>query len=417
MQFTVDRLEEVILDQESAFLKKDTGVPRDIDMERYLKSTHIVVISGVRRCGKSTLLRQFAERIGEFLYINLDDERLFDFTVSEFANLMLAFHKIRPNRRVLLMDEVQNVDQWERFVRRMHDEGYKVILTGSNAKLLSSELGTRLTGRYLQIELFPFSFGEYLRFQGVDTQGVTTEKKAELLNHFDYYLQNGGFPDYLVNADTEILRRTYEDILFRDIVGRFGIRDVKGFRQMTRFLFSNFTKDGSYHSLKNALGMKSAMSARSYVQYLEEAYLVFEMLNYNRSLKKQYAGTKKFYVIDNGMRNAVSYRFSGDWGRMLENLVFIELKRRGKIHYFWREKEECDFVIEEKGHLITAIQCACRIGETNQEREVLGLLAAMNQWNIDEGILITYNQEGELPTGGTRKVNMVPAWKWLISGE
>lgn len=413
--FTVDRLEGVILDQEEAFRKREAGIPREVDIDRYLGSTHIIVVSGIRRCGKSTLLRQFAERVEEFLYVNLDDERLFGFELGDFENLMLVFHKLHPGVRVLLMDEIQNVEHWERFVRRIHDEGYKVILTGSNAQLLSAELGTRLTGRYLQIELFPFSFREYLDLKGITPQRVTTAKKAEILNHFDYYLENGGFPEFLKTGDDEQLRRTYEDILFRDIVVRYGIRDVKMFRQMARYLFNNISKDASYHSLKNALGIKSAMSVRSYVQYMEEAYLIFELCNYSQSLKKQYAGTKKFYVADNGMRNAVSLRFSGDWGRMLENLVFLELKRRGISCYFWREKEECDFLLENKGQLVAAIQCSCKVSEENRKREISGLVAAMDRWSIDSGTIITYNQEEEIRIQGSRAVQLVPAWKWLIA--
>lgn len=412
--FTVKRLEEVVLDQEEAFLRRDPGIPRDVDLERYFSSSHVIVISGIRRCGKSTLLRQVGEKTGDFLYINLDDERLFGFSLPDFENLVLVFGKLHPGVRVMLIDEVQNVEHWERFVRRIHDEGYKVFLTSSNAHLLSAELGTRLTGRYLQIELFPFSFREYLQLRGVDTGRMTTEKKAEILNHFENYMENGGFPEFLKTGDDEVLRRTYKDILFRDIVARYGIRDVKTFRQLARYLFSNFTKEASYHSLKNAMGMKSAMSARSYARYMEEAYLVFELFNYQHSLKKQYAGTRKFFVADNGMRNAVSLRFSGDWGRMLENLVFIELKRRGYSVYFWRDDRECDFLIEEKGRLTQAVQCSCTIDENNREREVAGLIAAMDQWNIESGTIITYNQEGELDAPGQRTLRLVPAWKWLI---
>ncbi|MFA5296293.1 MAG: ATP-binding protein [Methanoregulaceae archaeon] len=415
--FTVDRLEGVVLDQEEAFRRRDPGIPREVDLDRYLSTAHIIVISGIRRCGKSTLLRQFGERIGDYLYINLDDERLFGFDIGDFEHLMLTFHKLHPGNRVLLIDEVQNVSSWERFVRRVHDDGYKVILTGSNAALLSGELATRLTGRYLQIELFPFSFREYLSLKGVDHARLTTGEKASLLNHFDYYLENGGFPEFLKTGDNELLRRTYEDILFRDIVARFGIRDVKMFRQMARYLFSNFTKDASYHSLKNALGIKSAMSVRSYVQYLGEAYLVFELFNYSPSLKKQYAGTKKFYVADNGIRNAVSLRFSGDWRRMLENLVFLELRRRGEVCYFWREKLECDFLIEKKGRLVAALQCSCTIGEENRKRELSGLSAAMDRWDIGTGTIITYNQEGEVQLPEGRTANLVPAWKWLTGTD
>jgi len=394
--FTVDRLEEVIVDQEEAFQKRDPGVPREVDLDRYLGSPQVIVISGVRRCGKSTLLRQFGEKLGDFLYVNLDDERLFGFALGDFETLVLVFEKLHPGVRTMLIDEVQDVEHWERFVRRVHDEGYKVILTGSNAHLLSAELGTRLTGRYLQVTLYPFSFREFLRFKGVETKKLTTRKKAEVMNHFDDYLENGGFPEFIRSGDSEVLQRTYEDILFRDIVARYGIRDVTTFRQMARYLFANFTEEASYHSLKNALGMKSAMSARSFARYLEEAYLVFELYNYQYSLKKQYTGTRKFFVIDNGMRNAVSLRFSGDRGRMLEDLVFIELKRRGNPVYFWREDRECDFLVEKGGRPAEAIQCSCTISGSSREREIAGVVAAMDRFGIDEGTIITYDQEGEV---------------------
>lgn len=411
---TPSRLEEVIIDQEDAFHRKDPGILREVDLGRFLQSPHIVVVSGIRRCGKSTLLRQFAEKVGEFLYVNLDDERLFGFSIEDFENLVLVFEKVHPGVRVMFIDEVQNVEHWERFVRRIHDEGYKVILTGSNAHLLSAELGTRLTGRYLQVELFPFSFREYLRLKGGETGRLTTSKKAEILNQFEYYLYHGGFPEYLKAGDGEILQRTYEDILFRDIVARYGIKDVKMFRQMARYLFSNFTKETSYHSLKNALGIKSAMSVRSYARYMEEAYLLFELFNYRHSLKEQYAGTRKFFVVDNGMRNVVSFRFSGDRGRMLENLVFIELKRRGHPVFFWREKRECDFLIEKEGRIAEAIQCTWTLDEENREREIQGLIEAMERFGAGRGMIITYNEEGVLEGPGGRPVRIVPAWKWLI---
>jgi predicted AAA+ superfamily ATPase len=407
------RLEELVLDQKEMFQSREPGTIRHVDFTRHYAHEQIVVISGIRRSGKSTLLRQFADRYRNYYYINFDDERLIDFTLADFSTLMLVFNKIQPGIKVLFIDEVQNIDGWERFVRRIHDEGYKVFLTGSNARLLGSELATHLTGRYAKIELYPFSFTEILDFRQFDYRAITSAGKAGLLVVFDEYLEYGGFPEFLKYRNREFLQRTYDDILFRDIITRFGIREVKAFRQLVHYLFSNLAKEASYHSLMKALGFKSAMSVRSYIGFLEEAYLVFEIFRYDRSLKKQYANPKKFYMIDNGMRNAVSFRFSEDTGRLFENLVFIELRRRETAVYYYRGKQECDFITEDKGLLNTAIQVCFELNDGNREREIGGITDAMNELGITQGLILTYNQEETIANDG-KEIAVVPVWRWLI---
>jgi len=408
------RLEELILDQKEMFFSREPGMSRRVDFDRYCTHEQIVVISGIRRSGKSTLMRQFADRYKEFYYLNFDDERLIDFELADFSSLMLAFNKIHPGLKVMFIDEIQNVVGWERFIRRIHDEGYKIFLTGSNANLLSSELATHLTGRYSKIELYPFAFTELLDFEHIDYQRLSSSNKAEILLAFDKYLEHGGFPEFLKYRDGEFLKRIYDDILFRDIITRFRIRDMKAFRQLVHYLFSNMTKEASYHSLKNALGFKSAMSVRSYIGFLEESYLIFELFKYDFSLKKQYANPKKIYVIDNGMRNAVSFRFSGDSGRLLENLVFIELKRRNAGVYYYRKKHECDFITEYKGALSSAIQVCFELNAANREREVNGILEAMKELGIKQGMILTYNQEEKIPVDKGSDIVVVPVWRWLL---
>ena len=410
---TTTQLEELVLDQKEAFLLRAPGISREIDLERYRGTGQIVVISGVRRCGKSTLLRQIAVLYPDFLYINFDDDRLLDFSVTDFSTLMLVFGKLSPDTRVIFIDEIQNVTGWERFVRRIHDDGYKIFLTGSNAKLLSAELGTHLTGRYAKVELFPFSFREVLHFKGITVSGLTQKKKAEILREFDLYLKGGGFPEYLKYGDDEFLKRTYDDILFRDIIVRFGIREVKAFRQLARFLFTNTAKMASYNALKKGLGFKSVMSVRDYVGFLQEAYLVFELFKYDYSLKKQYVNDKKIYVIDTGMRNAIAFRVSDDRGRLLENLVFIELRRRDTPVYFFKDEVECDFVTDDRGTLTTAIQVCYDLTKENREREIPGLTGAMRTLSIPEGILLTYNQEETIVHEGLT-IKVLPIWKWLL---
>src|SRR3989338_7004363 len=398
----LDQLEDVVVDQWQGFKNKDKGISRAVDMEKYLKTKQITVISGIRRSGKSTLLAQFSKNYENYYYINFEDERLVDFKVRDFANLMLVF-KMMYSARVIFMDEVQNIKGWERFVRRLYEEGFKIFVTGSNAKLLSSELATHLTARYFKIELYPFSFVEFLNFNKVDVIGHGSDSKVEIIKYFDEYARTGGFPEMVKYQDVEFLKRIYEDVLYKDLLVRFKIRDVEAFKQLAGYLFSNFTKAISYNSLKNMLGFKSAMSVKNYVNYLQESYLFFSIYKYDYSLKKQFISDKKIYAIDNGLRNAVSFAVSDDRGRLLENMIFLELKRRGYEVYFFKGKGECDFVLKEKNKITTAIQVSEVLDESNKEREINGLREAMTQFHLKNGIMITksqdYETELEVPKG------------------
>jgi hypothetical protein len=408
-------LEEVILEQKQVFSKKDCGLPRETSFEPLMASSRAVVISGVRRSGKSTLLRQIAARLDDYHYVNLDDERLLDFKVEDFNQLLLLWQK-RSGAKTILIDEIQNVDSWERFIRRAHDDGYKIFLTGSNAKLLSSELATRLTGRYLKVELYPFSFREYLAFKGIrPDKRLTTSAKATVTRHFDQYLVSGGFPEYVKRGEPDLLKRTYDDIVFRDIIARFGIRETTPFRELTTYLFSNFTKEVSYGSLAKALDIKSPMTVRQYVGFLQESYLVFELLKYDPSYRKQLVAGRKVYVIDNGMRNSVAFSTSEDRGRSLENAVFLELKRRGQEVFYFRQAHECDFLVREKNTVTAAIQVTSRLHADNREREIAGLVEACAAFGLKEGIIITENEEKTIEQGGGI-IQVMPAWKWLLGG-
>jgi len=413
---TASQLEELVHTQKETFLAKDPGIPRTIDTAGITKTNAIIVITGIRRCGKSTLLRQLSKRYDDFLYINFDDDRLMDFTVADFPTLMLVFEKTSPGVKTLFVDEIQNIVDWERFIRRIHDEGYKVFLTGSNTNLLSQELGTRLTGRYTTITLYPFSFREYLQFRSITTCRITEKKKAEILDAFDRYLSGGGFPDYLKSGDPEYLKRIWDDIIYRDIISRFGIREVKGFRTLAHYLVTNTANPATYHALKNKLGFKSVVSVRDYVGFLESAYLFFEIFRYDYSLKKQYVNEKKLYCIDTGLRNAVAFRFADDKGRLLENLVLIELLRRRKSVYFFKNPKGCDFITEDRGKINSAIQVCYELTRENRERELSGLAGAMTAHGLRQGIILTYLQEETIPLGDT-VIRVVPAWKWLLGDK
>ena len=407
------QIEDIVNDQTAVFLKKDKGFEREINFKEYIRSKQIIVISGVRRSGKSTLLKQMSLKIPQFYYVNFDDERLINFTVEDFNKLIIIWKK-KFQSEYIFIDEIQNIDNWERFVRRVHDEGYKLFITGSNAKLLSSELSTHLTGRYKKIELFPFSFKELVGYSKVNiSDSPTSETKAKVLKLFDDYLIHGGFPEYIKYKDNEYLKRTYEDIIYRDIITRFGIKEVRSFRELTNYIFTNFTKEASYNTLKNILGIKTTMSVRNYVGFLEESYLIFELFKYDFSLKKQYISDKKLYVIDNGMRNATAFYFSEDRGRLLENLIYIELKRRGGNLYYFKDKSECDFLIQEKNNIVQALQVTQKIDKTNEKREFDGLINALDRLNIKDGLILTENQN-EIRTVNSHKIVIKPIWQWLL---
>lgn len=409
----ITKLEGVIRDQAVTFQKKSRGIPRAIDFKKHLSTHQITVVTGIRRSGKSTLLAQFADRLEGYYYINFDDERLINFTVQDFATMMTAFQKISDQRAVLI-DEVQNIPYWERFVRRLFEEGYKVFVTGSNAKLLDSELATHLTGRYWKIELYPFSFQEFLHCRAIPFQKVTSREKAKVLAAFDEYIDNGGFPDYVKTGDSEYLHRTYEDILHRDLIVRFGIREVKAFKQLAQYLFTNIGAELSYNSLAKTLGFKTAMSVRNYIQMMQDAWLFFELYKYDASLKKQFVADKKMYCIDNGMRHAVAFTFSGDIGKKLENIVAIELMRRGKEIYYYKGRRECDFLVREKGSIREAYQVTQSMGTHNRDREVDGMIEALDACRQKKGVILVYEGSEGIIKRGAYRIEVRLLWRWLL---
>lgn len=412
--FNLTKLEEIVNDQREVFHRKDKGVERLIDFDRYIKTKQIVILSGIRRSGKSTLLKQLSDKLKEdFYYINFDDERLIDFDVSDFDSLLTVWKKSHQSKNILI-DEIQNIEKWERFIRRIYEEGYKIFITGSNAKLLSSELSTHLTGRYFKIEVYPFSFKECLIFNNIDFKKVSSSNRIKIMKAFDDYLVSGGFPDFIKYKDEEFLKRTYEDVVYKDIITRFGIKEVASFRRVSSFVFSNFTKKIGYKKIAENLEIKSPISVRDYIGFLQESYLIFELFKYDYSLKKQFVSDKKAYVIDNGMRSVVSFSFSEDKGRLLENLIYIELRRRGCNVFFDKGKNECDFLIEEKGKIIEAIQVCYSLNDGNQEREVAGLVESLKKNNLKKGTIINYSDEKVINYDGFT-VNIIPAINFLTT--
>ena len=379
----------------------------------------IRIIAGIRRCGKSTLMEHIRQQRKENDYvINFDDNRLTRFTASDFEKLFEAFHELYEPQKTWYFDEIQIIDGWEKFVRRLHNEGHKIFITGSNATMLSMELGSSLTGRYIQTALFPFSFYEYLKLKNIPFHTTSIYSGKETTNirkAFSDYLIRGGFPEYLITENSNFLKTLYENIVFRDVVVRYNIRNTKAVLEMVHFLVSNISREISYNTLKNILNISNAASVKEYIGYFENSYLLFTLNKFDFSRKKQIANPKKIYVIDTGLANAVSFQFSENFGRQLENLVYIELRRRNKEIFFHRGKFECDFLCMERGKVIEAIQVTRSVDDASVlKREINGLTEAMNMHGLSEGKIITDDEEGELQQNNM-VIKIMPAWKWLLT--
>lgn len=406
-------LKLTILEQRDFFDQPGKFVERRVDKSA-VKSKKVTVITGVRRGGKSTLLKQIAKNYKGYYYLNFEDDRLLDFSYRDFDNLRELFLEIFGEQNVFFFDEIQNVYGWEKFVTRLFREGCKVFVTGSNARLLSSELATALSGRHRVVKLYPFSFKEFLDFNKFPVKEFYRVKERGLLKkYFHQYLKAGGFPETIKNQDKEDLRQLHQDILIKDLIVRFKIKDVKSFRELSLFLLSNTAGLISYNNLKKVLEFKSVTTVKNYVDFLEESYLNFSLFKFDYSIKKQIINDRKVFSIDTGLINAVAFSFSENYGHILENLIFLELKRRNRNVFYHKNKKECDFVIKEGRKIVGAIQVTKDLTAENKEREIDGLLEAMSAYNLKRGFIITKDEESEMHLKG-KKIFIVPAYKWLL---
>ena len=400
---TKDILREILKSQRNEILKETTRIiKREKTNEIKLLPGIALIISGIRRCGKSTLQKELIKN-KRVPYFNFEDTRLTGFEINDFNRLLEIFKEEYADPDEYYFDEIQNISGWEIFIRGLLDRKKKVLITGSNASLLSKELGTRLTGRHINIELFPFSFREFLELK---------KKKASVIN-FEGYLKEGGFPEYLTLKKSELLQEILLDILARDIANRYKIKNVKALKEMAIFLISNASKEFSYNNLKKILNLGSTNSVISFMSYFEETYLLFTLPKFSYSLKKQLVNPKKVYVIDNGIIKYNSKSFSPDNGKLLENLVFLSLRKNFKEIFYFREKYECDFVFKDNNKKMQAVQVCWKLNDENLDRETHGLIEAMNKFKLKKGFILTYDQDDVLNKDG-KKIIVKPVWKWLL---
>ena len=417
-KWSKDQVKALLLEQFDAFWEKDAGIPREklVDVEQAANLPHAVIVSGLRRVGKSTLLAQAAHKLGmdTFYYVNFEDDRFLGFEAQDANSLYQILVELFGERKTFILDEVQNIPEWERFVRRFMDMGFKFYITGSNASLLSRELGTRLTGRYVPIELFPFSFKEYLLFKDEalpNLNQMRTADTARLNSLLNDYLQSGGIPDAIKYPNISLLRTLYEDVLYRDIATRYRIEAVSALKELAYYLMSNPAGMVSFNKLKEQFKLGSVNTIKSYVGYMENSWLIFTLNVYDYSLKRQQIAPKKTYCIDTGLSSAVGFGFSPNTGKLMENLVFLALRQKTKEIYYHLSPEgyEVDFYLPKKRQLIQVTQNM--ENPATRERELRALESAATTLKVDSALILADKNEDNIEMKSLQvKIRSMAEW-------
>ncbi len=414
---------EIIHEQRKTILTKQNLVPREklSDIISLLPLNQIVSIIGVRRCGKSVLMKEIIEYIlkqkltckENILYLNLENPYFNQFKddISYLSKVYQEFKKaINPKRKLFVFfDEIQFFKDWQVFVKWLYEKKEaKIVLTGSNSKLLSSELTTLLSGRSIGIRLYPFSYREFTKATKPD---------------FYSYLEKGGFPEVVVLTSKDqiklIVENYYKNIIYQDVIPRFGIKNSLEIENLSYYLLSNTGKEMSYNTLKQ-ISKLDDKTIKQYLSYLEDANLLYVISNYDPSLKKQIGNKKKVYSVDLSFVNFLGFSVSSNFGRKLENAVFIELKRRGKeVYFFKNDGYECDFIVKKGYKIIECIQVTKSLEEdSTKEREINSLLSAMEYFKLKEGRVITEKEKETIKIKGYL-IKAIPFVEWVqkIKGD
>ena len=419
-------LTEVVREQYQVLKALPTGITRERldDVLEVLSLPHVVAITGMRRSGKSTLMLQALRQAltSSVYYLDFEDERLVDFTVNDFNLLHEILIELLGDRHIFFFDEIQVIDRWETCVRRMYKSGNKFIITGSSADLLSSELSTKLTGRHIAIELLPFSFCEYLAFIGnhIDrSKPPLTKERGLLKGAFNEFSIRGGIPEYVQYKNPLIVKNIYENILYKDVIVRHEVRDVKAIRELALWLLSNPGSLISYGKLKNILKLGSINTVKNYIHFLENAYLIFTVEKYSFSMNDQTISQKKIYSIDTGFMEVMGFRFSKNVGKYLENIVYLDLRRRNSGScqiYYYRNKNgsEVDFCLREGRKVILLLQVSENINSDNtRKREIQALASAMEELHLSEGWIVTLDRT-ETITVDSKTIYCCAIVEWLL---
>ena len=404
--------------------------PRNIQPP--IDTKKIITLIGVRRCGKTSIfyhmINQLIEKIEKtkILFLNFEDER-FELNSDELDLILQAYMELYPSYKLsecyFFFDEIQNIPNWEKFIRRMYDTISKnIFITGSNSKLLSSEIATSLRGRTLNFEIFPLSFKEYLSFKDIEVDFYSSKSLAFIKNAQESFLKNGSFPEILFLEEiygNKTLQEYFNVLLYKDLAERYNITNTVALKFFLKRIISSSTKQISINKIFNELkssGIKIGKNTLyEFLEYVQNIYLALTLQKYDNSLINKELGEKKIYSIDIGLNNATEFRFSDDIGKSLENAVFLELKRKEfDIYYYRTSKSECDFLVFDKNTISDIIQVTFDMSDENtKSREIKGLIEACKNFDLKSGTIITFDSEDELIENGI-KIKIIPFYKWSI---
>ena len=415
----------------------DTGIKREniIKKIRELsKSKEIAVIKGIRRSGKSTSLLQFCKELIDsgvkkesILIINFEDPRFEDLNL-ELLNRIYEIYltELRPDEKhFVILDEVQVIDGWEKFARFLHEnKKINVFVTGSSSKLLDSEYSTVLAGRHLDLEIKPLSFREYLSFKNIEIKNNLdiSNKRHQIKSELKEYMLKGGFPKVVLTKSEaqkkEILETYFRDIIIKDIVKRFKVREIEKLESLAKYYLTNVSTLQSFNNIKNVLKINLDTVER-FSYYFTTVFLLNFIKKFSYSEKEQIFNPRKIYCADTGLRNSVAFVFSEDWGRLAENIVFNKLNKTENEVYYWKneKQEEVDFIIKRGKKDLQAVQVCWNIEKLEtQEREIISIIKACKELRLKEGLILTEDAEKENKIEGIR-ITFKPIWKWLLENE
>lgn len=406
---------------------------RDFDYS-LLSNNEILSIIGARRTGKTYLCYQLVEYLKKTLpydniiYINFEDERLYPLKGDELTllwDICPELFSIDYSKKIyLFIDEIQNAENWSKWARRITEQNknLKLIITGSSSRLLSREISTELRGRTLSFTVFPLSFPEYLNACNIqyERKNILYSKQAPIIKkHFNNYFKSGGFPAVIESPQPEELLKEYFKVMFyRDLVERNSVKNIKLFEDYLTLLIdqtaSCFSISQTAKKLSEFGYSFSKNTLSNFSKYAQDAFLLLETRKYSYKIKEQLRDPKKIYTIDHGLVKAIRFSFSDDTGKMLKNIAYIALRRKTDEIYYHKGKKECDFIITEKGKVVNAIQVSKILHEPKtRKREIEGLLEAINQYQLKEGLILTEDESGEIKEGNIT-IRIQPLWFWLL---
>jgi predicted AAA+ superfamily ATPase len=402
-------------------------IPREINLP--VESNKIVSLIGVRRSGKTFTLYDLINRLRStiapenIVYINFEDDRLFPCDLNDLSVLLESYYELHPKSKqkkvYFLFDELHNVENWEKFIRRLYDnENCQIFLTGSSSKFLSKEISTSLRGRTISYEIFPLSFKEFLQFKEIKINLHSSRTIAEIKNAFSQHITYGSFPE-TVNQNEEIIKKTLKEyidlIIYRDIIDRFKITNTFLLKFLVKYFINNISTSLSFHKLYNDFKSQGIHLSKNtiyeYVSYLEDAYIFFSVPKFSFSHREQLRNPKKIYTVDIGFKSL--FGIKEDIGNIYENIVFLHLRRKYNEIYYFKNKQEVDFCIVDKGHYQLINVCYDIDTISTRQREINGLLEAMNFLKIKQALLIN-SEVTETVAIENKQIKLIPLWKWLL---